>query len=118
MIVKKINYTTSELQRASGVAKDIPAVFSLYDSANQNYIWYRPKLMYTANGTGGAIGIVPMTSIEYTAYISGVSSFSSFYPVANSASGTFDNLKRQVTNVIVSGSAGASAALDIYFQYE
>lgn len=118
MIVKKVSFTQSQLQQASGIAKDVPAVFSIFDTQNQNSIWYRPKLMYVNNGSGGPIGVCPMTDLEYGVYSLSGAAFSDYFPVANSASGTFDNLKRTTSKVVVSGAANASSGLNVYFEYE
>lgn len=118
MIIKKVTYTTTELAVASGVPKDVPSRFPIYNTTEQTNRWYNPKLMYVSNGTGKNIGICPMTTLEYSIYTLSGAAFSDFFPIANSSSATFDNLKGEVTKVIVSGEAGSSNELSIYFQYQ
>ena len=118
MIVKKISYSTSQIQAASGVSQEIPAVFSFRDTINENNIYYRPKLMYVANDSGETVGVCPMTEIEYINYVASGGAVSEFFPIKDSANYTFDNLKREITRIVVSGVAGASAGLDVIFQYE
>jgi hypothetical protein len=117
MVFKTISYSTQELGQLSGVAKDVPAI-SLYDEANLNRIYLSPKRMRIINSTGGTIQVVPFTSLEYKAYQSGGASFSTFYSIANSTTSEIDELKRQISKVVVSGSAGASSKLDVVFRYE
>jgi hypothetical protein len=118
MIFKTISYSISELGRLSGVAKDIPRV-SVYDEANyKNTIYYHPHTMRIANSTGVTVQVAPFTDLEYASYRVSGSAFSTFFPIANSTIETFDGIKRQISKLLISGSAGASSPLDVVFRYE
>lgn len=121
-LIQNIAVTSGELNTGVDVAKDITDR-TLYrtnvivaDGSTEEVVIkrYKPTSIKVTNGTGVAIGFLPLTAEEYIGYTTRVGysgAWSDQLSVANGATETMTNFNGEITKIVVKGSTGHTTGL-------